>query len=123
MIVGNIFKNMKKSCYIARLKETFLSDEGADINYYYRPQYYEFNIQPASGSTDLMIYGDRVTKMYKTNISLNEYAGKFKEGDVAYLEGVIPKNETEKTYGIGANYKIVSVRPQNMSIIIYFEKR
>lgn len=122
MILGNIFKNWNKGCYIANYLKTEEDKNGDEINYYLAPQYYDFNIQPASGNTDVALYGERISKMYKTIVSYFEYAGKFKEGDVAYLEGIEPNNETIKSYGSGANYKIVSVRPQNTAILIYFEK-
>lgn len=117
-----IFQSRKKPCYIASLIKTEEDEKGNEINYYSEPKLYNFNIQPANGSTDIALYGERITKMYKTIISFSEYSGVFKEGDKAYLEGLNPENETENTYGSGANYKIVSVRPQNVKIQIYFEK-
>lgn len=123
MIIGDVFENWKKGCYIASLEKTEEDDFGNEINHYYKPEHYDFNVQPANGSTDIAMYGERVSKMYKAVISLAEYSGMFKEGDVAYLEGIEPTNETEKTYGYEANYKVVSVRPQNTALLIYFEKR
>lgn len=122
MIIGNIHENWNKGCYIASFKETLQDCNGNEINYYEKPEPYAFNIQPASGDTDIALYGEKVSKMYKTVISMKEYGGLFKEGDKAYLEGLEPIGEVEQTYGIGANYKIVSVRPQNTVILIYFEK-
>lgn len=122
MIINDIFSNWKKGCYIASLLKTETDDNGNELNYYKKPQFYQFNIQPASGNTDIALYGEKVSKMYKTVISFNKYANVFKEGDKAYLEGIEPVDEIENTYGSGANYKIVSVRPQNTVILIYFEK-
>lgn len=122
MIINNIFLNWKKGCYIASYKETVEDDDGNEINYYLRPKFYEFNIQPVSGNTDIALYGERVSKMYKTIVPFFEFNGVFKEGDKAYLENAKPVSETNETYGAGANYKIVSVRPQNTVITIYFEK-
>lgn len=122
LIINNIFQNWNKGYYIASLTKTEEDNNGNEVNYYSKPQFYEFNIQPASGNTDIALYGEKVSKMYKTIISLQDYNKKFKEGDVAYLEGIKPNNEKEGTYGSGANYKIVSVRPQNTAILIYFEK-
>lgn len=122
MIINNVFSNWKKGCYIASLERTEADDNGNEINYYKKPKFYEFNIQPANGTTDIALYGEKVSKMYKVIIPFFKYEGIFKEGDKAYLENVIPKNEGENTYGIGANYKIVSVRPQNTAIAMYFEK-
>ena len=122
MIINDIFSNWNKGCYIATLDKTTEDDNGNEINYYKKPEHYDFNIQPASGSSDIALYGEKVSKMYKTVISLVEYNNKFKEGDVAYLEGKKPIDEVEGIYGTGANYKIKSVRPQNTVILIYFEK-
>ena len=122
MIINNVFRNWKKGCYIASYKETVEDNEGNEINYYFKPKFYEFNIQPASGSTDVALYGERVSKMYKTIVPFFEFNGVFKEGDKAYLEDAKPEKESEQTYGSGANYKIVSVRPQNTAIMMYFEK-
>ncbi len=122
MIINDIFSDWNKVCYIATLDKTIEDEYGNDVNFYNIPKRYEFNIQPASGSSDIALYGEKVSKMYKTVISLAEYLNKFKEGDVAYLEGKKPSNETKGTYGSGANYKIKSVRPQNTIILIYFEK-
>lgn len=82
---------------------------------------YSFNIQNASGYLDVTEYGEEVSKMKKAIISM-DYNGKFKEGDIAYLDGVTPDGETENTYGINGNYIIDSVRPQNLAIAIYFKK-
>lgn len=122
MIINNVFLNWKKGCYIASYKETIEDESGNEINYYLKPKFYEFNIQPASGNTDIALYGERVSKMYKTIVPFFEFNGVFKEGDKAYLENAKPTSETKETYGAEANYKVVSVRPQNTAITIYFEK-
>lgn len=122
MIINDIFQNWNKRCYIASLIKTEEDNNGNEVKFYSNPKFYEFNIQPAGGDTDIALYGERVSKMYKTVVSLPQYLNKFKEGDVAYLEGIKPSNEVKGTYGSGANYKIVSVRPQNTIILIYFEK-
>lgn len=118
----SIFQSRKKQCYIASFLRTEADEDGNEINYYDKPKHYELNVQPANGSTDIALYGEKVSKMYKTIVPFSEFNGVFKEGDKAYLEGIKPKEETPDTYGYGANYKIVSVRPQNISIQIYFEK-
>ncbi len=121
MIFGNIFENWNKPCYIARVKEIKEDEEGNQIKVCYEPEKYSFNIQNASGYLDVTEYGEEVSKMKKA-IILMDYNGKFKEGDIAYLDGVTPDGETENTYGINGNYIIDSVRPQNLAIAIYFKK-
>lgn len=122
MIIGNIHENWHKGCYIASYKETIADEFGNEVNFYGKPEFFRFNIQPVSGSTDIALYGENVSKMQKTIVSMKEYGGWFKEGDKAYLDGLEPTEEVEGTYGANANYKIVSVRPQNTVIAIYFEK-
>ena len=121
---SNIFKHWNKQCYIAlkKLDEVTYDDYGNEINSYYKPKEYYFNIQPVNGYFDIIEYGEKVDKMYKAVIPFQKYNGVFHEGDIAYLEGVKPIGETAKTYGIGGNYVISSVRPQNLVIAIYFEK-
>lgn len=121
---ARIFQNWTKTCYIATKKkgEVIYDDEGNEIKVYNKPEKYRFNIQPVSNSLDILEYGEKVDKMYKAIIPYETYVDKFHEGDIAYLEGVEPQNETEKTYGIGGNYMISGVRPQNTVIAIYFIK-
>lgn len=121
---SNIFKNWNKKCYIALRKDEQVKydDYGNEINSFYKPKEYNFNIQPVNGYFDVIEYGERVSKMYKAVVPLRKYNGVFHEGDIAYLEGLKPQGETPETYGIGGNYVISSVRPQNMIIAIYFEK-
>ena len=60
----------------------------------------------------------KIELSYKENLGTFESnVKKFKEGDIAYLDGVKPNN-TNTNY----NYKIVSVRNQNKRIAIYFER-
>ena len=124
---SHIFRNWNKTCYIATKKdgEIEYDDEGNEIKVFNKPAKYRFNIQPVNNYTDLLTFsehGEKVDKMYKAIVPYREYVGKFKEGDIAYLEGVEPKNETEETYGIGGNFIIASVRPQNTVIAIYFDR-
>lgn len=121
---SNIFKNWNKKCYIALKKpaQVKYDDYGNEINSYYKPKEYYFNIQPVNGYYDIVEYGEKVDKMYRAIISYEKYNGVFHEGDIAYLEDAKPKDETPETYGIGGNFVITSVRPQNTVIAIYFER-
>ena len=121
---SNIFKNWDKKCYIARKKSVQVKydDYGHEICSFYKPKEYYFNIQPVKGYFDIIEYGEKVDKMYKAVIPYEKYNGVFHEGDIAYLEGLKPSNETPDSYGIGGNYIISNVRPQNTIIAIYFEK-
>ena len=111
----------KKDLYIASFLKDEYDDEGNKISTYAKPDYIgKENIQPWSVQSDVAEYGTRVTKMQKVLLDYDKYLGKFKENDLAYLDGITPKDE--QVYGDNANYKINSVRNQNKKIAIYFEK-
>lgn len=111
----------KKDLYIASFLKDEYDDEGNKISTYAKPEYIgKENIQPLSGESDVAEYGTRVTKMQKVLLDYDKYLGKFKENDLAYLDGITPKGE--QVNGTNANYKIDSVRNQNKKIAIYFEK-
>ena len=121
---SSIFKNWNKQCYIALKKDEQVQydDFGSEIPKFHKPKEYYFNIQPVKGYFDVIEYGEKVDKMYKAVVPFEKYNGVFHEGDIAYLEGKKPSGETPDTYGIGGNFVISSVRPQNMIIAIYFER-
>ena len=111
----------KKDLYIASFLKDEYDDEGNKISTYDEPIYIgKENIQPLSGESDVTEYGEKVIKMQKVLLDYDEYLGKFKEKDLAYLDGITPKDE--QVYGDNANYKINSVRNQNKKIAIYVEK-
>lgn len=111
----------KKDLYIASFIKDEYDDEGNKISTYSKPEYIgKENIQPLSGESDIAEYGARVTKMQKVLLDYDKYLGKFKENDLAYLDGITPKSE--QVNGDNANYRIDSVRNQNKKIAIYFEK-
>ena len=101
----------------------------AEVGVYDSPVSYWVNYQPIQGFTNVMQYGERVTKIYRAILRFEQYAGIFKEGDLVYLCG--EKNEDgadpviTETYvnGQGANAKVESVRNQNLAIEVTFEKR
>jgi len=105
------------------------NESNAEIGVYDTPVPYWINYQPIQGFTNVMQYGERVTKMYRAILNFDQYAGVFKEGDLVYLCG--KKNEDgadpviTSTYinGQGANAKVESVRNQNLAIEVTFEKR
>lgn len=78
------------------------------------------NVQPVSSEADIQEFGENAKQMQKGIIELKEYLGKFKEYDVAYLDGASPDGEKEN--GSKANYRLYPPRNQNKAIIIYFER-
>jgi hypothetical protein len=105
------------------------NESNAEIGVYGTPVPYWINYQPIQGFTNVMQYGERVTKMYRAILNFDQYAGVFKEGDLVYLCG--KKNEDgadpviTSTYinGQGANAKVESAINQNLTIEVTFEKR
>lgn len=121
----NTFKNVKSKCYIGSKLDSTFDDEGNEIKNYDTPKAYSFNIQPVSSlnssSAEIESFGENVNRMKVAVITdRNKYAGKFKEFDCAYLDGVRPQNEARN--GQNANYRIYSVQTQNVAIRIFFIK-
>lgn len=114
-------KDWVKDVYIASKIGTQLDDEGNEINIYDKPnsEAYKFNYQPVSTSADIAEFGEKAKIMKKAVIPIS-YQGRFKEFDVAYLDGVTP--DGEENYGDNANYRLLPPRDGNSVIIIYFEK-
>jgi hypothetical protein len=79
-------------------------------------------VQPAKSSNDIQRWGEKSDEMQKTLIPRKKYENVFKEFDLAYLDGATPEGETEETYGMNANYRLLPPRNQNLCITIYFEK-
>lgn len=109
----------RKVVYIASKIDVTLDDEGNEIVIYDEPKPFKFNYQPVSTDADITEFGENSKIMKKAVIPIS-YQGQFKEFDVAYLDGVIPKGE--ENYGDNANYRLLPPRDGNAVIIIYFEK-
>lgn len=107
----------KETMYIAKLTDT-KDDYGKPI--YDKPFVFKANLAPVDSSSEITIYGSRVSKMQKSIVVRKLYENKFKENDVAYLDGVKP--DGEKVNGSKANYRIESIRKYHKSMTIYFEK-
>ena len=79
-------------------------------------------VQPKNGFTDRMAYGETTTKDQR--IMLTPYQvwhGKFKEGDLFYLDGAKPQEDDEYN-GQSANYMVDSVANQNEGIELLVKK-
>lgn len=117
----NTFKYVKSKCYIGSKLESDFDDNGNEIKKFAKPKEYFFNIQPVSSASDIQDFGENASKM-KVAVITNraKYENKFKEFDCAYLDGVTPSGE--KVNGQNANYRVYSVRPQNVVIRVFFMK-
>lgn len=111
--------NWKKTIYIASKSSLGYDREGNSIILYAEPKMYRFNVQPINSNEDLMEFGIKASTMQKAIIPM-KYKDVFKEGDVAWLDGVKPLNEAKN--GDTANYRLYPPRNQNKVITIYFER-
>lgn len=112
--------NWSKTLYIASYTGTpTYDDEGNEIRTYQTPVSYEFNYQPITSYLDMQIFGKDST-ITKKMVIPREYEGRFKEYDLAYLDGVTPQGE--KSNGDNANYYLLAPKVGNNAIIIYCQK-
>jgi len=127
----DIHKNIHRYLYIAsKIVEydeygdpiTKYDDNGNEIVKYEVPERFKFNYQPISAESDFREFGALASSMQVATIrNRDKYLNKFKELDVAYLNGVSPLGEFEN--GDNGNYRIYAIRDQNVLIRVYFIKR
>lgn len=110
----------KHKIYLASFIREDTDENGDPINIYGAPIQFESTLNSLSGSTDIAVYGDKISRMCKTLLDYDGWIDKIKEKDVVYLYGATPDNE--EMNGDNANYKIVAVLPQNLKIQVYFER-
>lgn len=79
-------------------------------------------IQPKTGHWNNLPYGMDVARAWNGIAKESLFDGIFKEGDLLYLDGLIP-NEDEHEYGQTANGLIVSVLNRNRTIQLEITKR
>ena len=112
--------NWAKTLYIASyVGEPSLDDEGNEVRNYNEPVEYKFNYQPLTSYNDIQAFGKDATITKKMVIPI-EYAGRFKEYDLAYLDGATP--DEEENHGDNANYVLLPPKEGNSVIIIYCQK-
>lgn len=109
------------------------SRDDAEVNTYMKPieetvrmanifNPVSITVQPKNGFTDRMAYGETTSKDQR--IVLTPYTlwhGRFKEGDLFYLDGEKPSS-SEEYYGQNANYMVESVANQNEAIELSVKK-
>ena len=120
---NNIFVNWNKICYIrSRLEDVTEDEYGNETQKYGSPKKFIFNYQPVTNDADkafLKPYGITIEGTVKALVNI-KYNGELNKYDLAYLYGATPDNE--KYDGENANYRIVTAIPQNMKILVYFER-
>ena len=114
----NVF-NYKSKIYIAKYLTTEEDDDLNQFKIYDKPIKYIFNVQPASADSEIKEFGELANSMRVAVIPKSKYNGKFQEFDAAYIDN---NPDGELKNGDNADYRIYSVRPQNMCIRVYFLK-
>lgn len=75
-------------------------------------------VMPKTGTTDYFDYGETTNSDQRIVLTPYDYwYGKFKEGDVFYLDGAIPSDK-EGSYGEEANYYLDFVGNQEYGIVL-----
>ena len=118
----NIFKNWDKPCYIATILPPTIDDFGNELNVYDEPKKYKFNYQPVTDQREfatLEADGININGVQRALLDLY-YLDKIKVYDKAYLNEATPEGETYN--GEKANYRVVKFIPQNVKILVYFER-
>ena len=113
-------KEWNKKIWIAKKIGTQENDHGTEIPIYDKPVEYMMNVQPLSSEADIAEFGENAKQVQRAVIEYKKYFGKFKEFDVAYLDGVTP--DGEEVNGENANYRLYPPRNQNKVILLYFER-
>ena len=113
-------KEWNKKIWIAKKIGTQENDYGTEIPIYDKPVEYMMNVQPLSSEADIAEFGENAKQVQRAVIEYKKYFGKFKEFDVAYLDGVTP--DGEEVNGENANYRLYPPRNQNKVILLYFER-
>lgn len=124
---NDIFRNWSKVCYIrprvtSDWGDVTLDDYGNEIQNYNEPEKYILNYQPVTTDADEAIlkpYGITLEGTVKALMDI-KHEGKLNKYDLAYLYGATP--EGEKTDGQNANYRVITAIPQNMKVLVYFER-
>lgn len=112
--------NWNKTLWLAKRTGTNLDDFGNEVSTYDTPVKYEANYQTVNADSDIQMFGERATQIQKALFDKDKFKGVFKEFDLVYLDGSNPTNE--KVNGDNANYRVQSIREQNLKIMVYFER-
>lgn len=121
-VKNNNLKNSNiryQNVYIASKTNSFEDDYGNIIPKYLEPIKYRMNVMPLTDSIDIQTFGENSNAIKITVLDYNMYKDKFKDFDVAYLDGESPAGEIVR--GSNANY-LIRVREQNNIIKLYFQK-
>lgn len=111
----------KSDVYICKRLGVQQDENLNQVEVFEKPIKYKFNIQPVSEDSEIKEFGELANSMRRVVITEKQkYLKKFKEFDKVYVD-TIP-DDTEKKYGVNADYRIYSIRPQNVCLVMYFIK-
>ncbi len=103
-----------------------ISANGDDLEKFGEPveytlQYHFLTIQPSSGYDSVAEFGENISNTWNCiGQPYGLWFGKIKEGDRFYVDGATPYipddgNEPEDGWGMDANARVYSIRPQNVA--------
>lgn len=113
-------RKTKRIIYISSKLPSTEDKYGNEITNYDKAKQYSFNISPIKDESEIKEFGELANKMKMATVNLFKYKDKFKDFDLAYLDGNSPKNELVN--GENANYRIYTTKEQNAVLKIYFLK-
>lgn len=113
-------RKTKRIIYISSKLPSTEDKYGNEITNYDKAKQYSFNISPIKDESEIKEFGELANKMKMATVNLFKYKDKFKDFDLAYLDGNSPKNELVN--GENANYRIYAIKEQNAVLKIYFLK-
>lgn len=115
--------NTNKELYISKKKKVTYDDYNNEIVEYDKPFFYGMcNYQPLVGNdleAYIRTYGETNNSIVRLFIN-NSDKGVINKFDLAYLYGATPDGEL--VYGDNANYRVKTVKEQNVKIMILFEE-
>lgn len=111
----------KKTNFICSFIREDTDIDDNPIQVFDKPKCMICTINSLSAEYDIAMYGDKIHNMQKAMLDYDKWINKIKVKDVVYLFGASPKGET--VHGENANYRVCAVLPQNLKILVYFERR
>lgn len=89
----------------------------------YRLRFGHLTVQPATGYSNTILFGEQIQKTWIMIANQAEFQGIFHEGDLLYVDDNTPNlSDSDYENGQNANAVIDSVREQNLVIYIVLKK-
>lgn len=120
---------IKKLGYLAQRKKVEINDRGKEIEYFEKPFSFYSRYMPLEEETSLKDYGIDIYKILRVYLNINEWYGKIKENDRAYLinsttseNDIVEMVKNSNEFCTNANYRVKTVAVQNFKLKVEFEK-